>query len=35
MKKKDMAKVKRGVVQIHMVGGTIAFDYNKPAATSS
>ena len=25
MKKKDMAKVKRGVVQIPMVGGTIAF----------
>jgi len=30
MKKKDMAKVKRGVVQIPMVGGTIAFGYNKP-----
>ena len=29
-KKKDMAKVKRGVVQIPMVGGTIAFGYNKP-----
>ena len=30
MKKEDMAKVKRGVVQIPMVGGTIAFGYNKP-----
>ncbi|WP_392350863.1 phosphate ABC transporter substrate-binding protein PstS [Parasynechococcus sp.] len=30
MKKKDMAKVKRGVVQIPMVGGTIAFGYNMP-----
>jgi len=30
MKKKDMAKVTRGVVQIPMVGGTIAFGYNKP-----
>ena len=30
MKKTDMAKVKRGVVQIPMVGGTIAFGYNKP-----
>ena len=30
MKIKDMAKVKRGVVQIPMVGGTIAFGYNKP-----
>ena len=30
MKPKDMAKVKRGVVQIPMVGGTIAFGYNKP-----
>ena len=30
MKKADMAKVKRGVVQIPMVGGTIAFGYNKP-----
>ena len=29
MKKKDMAKVKRGIVQIPMVGGTIAFGYNK------
>ena len=29
MKKKDVAKVKRGVVQIPMVG-TIAFGYNKP-----
>ena len=33
MKKKDMAKVTRGVVQIPMVGGTIAFGYNKPGAT--
>lgn len=31
MKKKDMAKVGRGVVQIPMVGGTIAFGYNKPS----
>ena len=30
MKTKDMAKVTRGVVQIPMVGGTIAFGYNKP-----
>ena len=30
MKKKDMAKVGRGVVQIPMVGGTIAFGYNYP-----
>ena len=30
MKKKDMAKVTRGVVQIPMVGGTIAFGYNYP-----
>ena len=30
MKKKDMAKVTRGVVQIPMVGGTIAFRYNYP-----
>ena len=30
MKKADMAKVGRGVVQIPMVGGTIAFGYNKP-----
>ncbi len=30
MKVEDMAKVKRGVVQIPMVGGTIAFGYNKP-----
>ena len=30
MKKKDMAKVGRGVVQIPMVGGTIAFGFNKP-----
>ena len=30
MKKLDMAKVTRGVVQIPMVGGTIAFGYNKP-----
>ena len=33
MKKKDMAKVTRGVVQIPMVGGTIAFGYNKPGCT--
>ena len=33
MKKKDMAKVGRGVVQIPMVGGTIAFGYNKPGCT--
>jgi len=30
MKKKDMAKVTRGVVQIPMVGGTIALGYNYP-----
>ncbi|WP_115018085.1 phosphate ABC transporter substrate-binding protein PstS [Synechococcus sp. UW140] len=30
MKVTDMAKVKRGVVQIPMVGGTIAFGYNYP-----
>ena len=30
MKKTDMAKVSRGVVQIPMVGGTIAFGYNYP-----
>ena len=30
MKASDMAKVSRGVVQIPMVGGTIAFGYNKP-----
>jgi len=30
MKPEDMAKVTRGVVQIPMVGGTIAFGYNKP-----
>jgi phosphate transport system substrate-binding protein len=30
MKKQDMAKVGRGVVQIPMVGGTIAFGFNKP-----
>ena len=30
MKKADMAKVNRGVVQIPMVGGTIAFGYNYP-----
>ena len=30
MKPEDMAKVERGVVQIPMVGGTIAFGYNKP-----
>ena len=33
MKPKDMAKVKRGVVQIPMVGGTIAFGYNKPGCS--
>ena len=30
MKPDDMSKVDRGVVQIPMVGGTIAFGYNKP-----
>ncbi len=30
MNEEDMAKVDRGVVQIPMVGGTIAFGYNKP-----
>jgi len=30
MKPEDLVKVKRGVVQIPMVGGTIAFGYNKP-----
>ena len=30
MKPEDMAMVARGVVQIPMVGGTIAFGYNKP-----
>ena len=30
MKPEDLAKVSRGVVQIPMVGGTIAFGYNKP-----
>ncbi|MGB1622181.1 MAG: phosphate ABC transporter substrate-binding protein PstS [Synechococcus sp.] len=30
MKSEDLAKVTRGVVQIPMVGGTIAFGYNKP-----
>ena len=35
MKEKNMVEVKRGVVQIPMVGGTIAFGYNKPGATSS
>jgi len=29
----DAAKVKRGVVQIPMVGGTIAVAYNKPGCT--
>ena len=28
--RRDILKVKRGVVQIPMVGGTIAFGYNKP-----
>ena len=30
MKPGSMSKVKRGVIQIPMVGGTIAFGYNKP-----
>ena len=30
MKEKDIAKVKRGLVQIPMTGGTIAFGYNNP-----
>jgi phosphate transport system substrate-binding protein len=30
IKPKDAAKVKRGVVQIPMIGGTIAIAYNKP-----
>ena len=30
MKAKDIAKVTRGMVQIPMVGGTIAFGYNNP-----
>ena len=30
IKAKEAAKVKRGVVQIPMVGGTIAVAYNKP-----
>ena len=30
MKDKDIAKVKRGLVQIPMTGGTIAFGYNNP-----
>ena len=30
MKAKDIAKVSRGLVQIPMVGGTIAFGYNNP-----
>ena len=30
MKDKDIAKVTRGLVQIPMVGGTIAFGYNNP-----
>ena len=33
MKAKDIAKVTRGLVQIPMVGGTIAFGYNKPGCT--
>lgn len=33
MKASDMAKVKRGVVQIPMVGGTIAFGYNYPGCS--
>ncbi|AAQ00577.1 MULTISPECIES: phosphate ABC transporter substrate-binding protein PstS [Prochlorococcus] len=30
MKAQDIAKVKRGLVQIPMVGGTVAFGYNNP-----
>ena len=30
MKDSDIAKVKRGLVQIPMTGGTIAFGYNNP-----
>ncbi len=30
MKAKDIARVTRGVIQIPMVGGSIAFGYNKP-----
>ena len=30
MKATDIAKITRGLVQIPMVGGTIAFGYNKP-----
>tara|TARA_Y100001968_G_scaffold329741_1_gene379804 strand:- start:1115 stop:1327 length:213 start_codon:yes stop_codon:yes gene_type:complete len=30
MKAVDIAKVTRGLVQIPIVGGTIAFGYNKP-----
>ncbi len=30
MKAKDIAKVTRGLVQIPMIGGTIAFAYNHP-----
>jgi phosphate transport system substrate-binding protein len=30
---KDVAKVKRGVVQIPMIGGTIAIAYNKPGCS--
>ncbi len=30
MQASDLAKVRRGLVQIPMVGGTIAFGYNKP-----
>ena len=30
MKQSDIAKAKRGLVQIPMTGGTIAFGYNMP-----
>ena len=30
MQKKDIAKVTRGLIQIPMIGGTIAFGYNNP-----
>jgi phosphate transport system substrate-binding protein len=33
IKASEIAKVKRGVVQIPMVGGTIAVAYNKPGCT--
>ncbi len=31
MKTKDIAKITRGLVQIPIIGGTIAFGYNKPS----